>query len=194
MQPKQLTTLVATVVEDFGGLDILVTCAGIFTGGMIGEIHLEDYRTTMAVKVDAIFVTTQELNYLPDGGRIINIGSVLGERATAAGMSPYNASKFAVAGLTRSWAKDLGPRNILVNAIQPGPFATEMNRFDGRKGDFMRSQTALGRYARPEEIAAVALFLAGPGASYITGATFNVDGGGTLKEPRMRSFDEIFAL
>ncbi len=89
----------------------------------------------------------------------------------------YNASKFAVAGLTRSWAKDLGPRNILVNVVQPGPIDTELNPADSAGADFMRGQTALGRYGKPEEVAALAAFLAGPGASYITGATINIDGG-----------------
>ena len=114
---------------------------------------------------------------MPDGGRIINIGSVLGERASTAGLSIYNASKFAVAGLTRSWAKDLAPRNILVNVVQPGPIATVMNPEDGQNADYMRGLTALGRYGQPHEVASLVAFLAGPESSYITGATLNVDGG-----------------
>lgn len=178
-RPATLPATVGQVVRDFGGLDILVNNAGVFAAGLIGDIAEDDYRRIMTINVEAVFVTTQAaVKVLPDGGRIINIGSVLGERATAAKMSVYNASKFAVAGFTRSWAKDLGPRNILVNAIQPGPIDTELNPADSNPGaGFMRSQTALGRYGRPEEIAAVAAFLAGPGASYLTGATINVDGG-----------------
>lgn len=176
---EQLPQMVDAVIQEFGGLDILINNAGVFSGGgMVGEIDIEGYRRTMTINVDAVFVTTQAaVKGMPDGSRIINVGSVLGERASAPGISPYNASKFAVAGLTRSWAKDLGPRNILVNAIQPGPIDTEMNPADGATADFMRSMTALGRYGRPEEIAALAVFLAGPGASYMTGATINVDGG-----------------
>lgn len=177
-KPEQMPQVVDKVVADFGGLDILVNNAGTFGGGMVGEIDAEEYRRIMTVNVDAVFALTQAaLKVMPDGGRIINIGSVLGERASAPGMSAYNASKFALAGLTRSWAKDLGPRNILVNVVQPGPINTEMNPQDSEKAAFMKGMTALGRYGQPEEIAALAVFLAGPGASYITGATINVDGG-----------------
>ena len=170
--------MVDKIVEDLGPIDILVNNAGTFAGGMIGEIEYEEYRRIMSINVDALFTTTQAaLKSMPDGGRIINIGSVLGERATTAGLSVYNASKFAVAGLTRSWAKDLAPRNIMVNIVQPGPIATVMNPEDGQNADFMRSLTALGRYGKPHEVAGIVSFLAGPEATYITGATINVDGG-----------------
>src|SRR6056297_1572914 len=139
-QPEKLPELVPKVVEEFGGLDILVNNAGIPGHSMIGETEFSDYRRTMTVNVDAVFALTNEaVKVMPDGGRIINIGSVLGERASAPGMSPYNASKFAVAGLSRSWAKDLGSRNILVNAVQPGPVDTDLNPSDDSdKAEFMR--------------------------------------------------------
>ena len=176
--PESLQQAVDQIVDDLGDIEILVNNAGTFAGGMIGEIDYEEYRRIMSINVDAIFTTTQAvLKSMPDGGRIINIGSVLGERATTAGLSAYNASKFAVAGLTRSWAKDLAPRNILVNVVQPGPIATAMNPDDGENSDFMRGLTALGRYGQPHEVAALVAFLAGPEAIYITGATINVDGG-----------------
>lgn len=175
---QQLPQVVDAVLRDFGALEILVNNAGVGGGGMVGEIPFESYRRVMTVNVDAVFALTQAaVKVLPPGGRIVNIGSVLGERATTAGLSPYNASKFAVAGLTRSWAKDLGGRGILVNAVQPGPIDTELNPASGAHADFMRSQTALGRYGTPAEIASVVVFLAGPGATYLTGATINVDGG-----------------
>jgi len=177
-KPETLAEIVDQVVNDLGNIDILVNNAGTFAGGTIGEISYEDYRRIMSINVDALFTTTQAaLKSMPNGGRIINIGSVLGERASTAGISIYNASKFAVAGLTRSWAKDLAPRNILVNVVQPGPIATVMNPEDGQSADFMRSLTALGRYGQPHEVAAMVAFLAGPEATYITGATINVDGG-----------------
>jgi 3-oxoacyl-[acyl-carrier protein] reductase len=177
-KPESLPQVVDQIVNDLGKIAILVNNAGMFAGGMIGEIDYAEYRRIMSVNVDALFTTTQAvLKTMPDGGRIINIGSVLGERATTAGLSVYNASKFAVAGLTRSWAKDLAPRNILVNVVQPGPIATIMNPADGQNSDFMRGLTALGRYGEPHEVAGLVTFLAGPEATYITGATINVDGG-----------------
>lgn len=176
--PASLPQVVDQIVNDLGAIEILVNNAGTFAGGVIGEIGYEDYRRIMSINVDALFTTTQAvLKSMPDGGRIINIGSVLGERASTAGLSIYNASKFAVAGLTRSWAKDLAPRNILVNVVQPGPIATVMNPEDGQNADYMRGLTALGRYGQPHEVASLVAFLAGPESSYITGATLNVDGG-----------------
>ncbi len=177
-KPESLPAVIDQIVDDLGPIEILVNNAGVFVGGMVGEIDYAEYRRVMTINVDAVVSTTQAvLKRMPDGGRIINIGSILGERASSPGISPYNASKFAVAGLTRSWAKDLGPRNILVNAVQPGPINTELNPEDGPNADNMRSNTALGRYGQPLEVAALVAFLAGPEAGYITGATINVDGG-----------------
>ncbi|CAG0993494.1 3-oxoacyl-[acyl-carrier protein] reductase [Anaerolineae bacterium] len=176
--PKSLPRLVAKVLSDFGGLDILVNNAGIFMGGKIGEIRAADYERLMRVNVDAVFaLTNAAVKVMKAGARIINISSVLGERACGPDMGVYNASKFAVTGFSRSWAKDLGAKGILVNAVQPGPINTELNPETGENADVQKSRTALGRFGRPEEVAAAVVFLAGPDAAYITGATLNVDGG-----------------
>ncbi len=176
--PKSLPQLIGKVFKDFGRLDILVNNAGVFLGGRIGDIRAVDYERVMRINVDAVFaLTNAAVKKMKAGGRIINISSVLGERAAGPDMGVYNASKFAVTGFSRSWAKDLGPNGILVNAVQPGPIDTDLNPATGAGADIQKSRTSLGRFGRPEEIAAAVAFLAGPDATYITGATLNVDGG-----------------
>ena len=176
--PKSMPGLVGKVLKDFGRLDILVNNAGVFLGGRIGEIKAADYERVMRINVDAVFaLTNAAVRKMKPGGRIINISSVLGERAAGPDMGVYNASKFAVTGFSRSWAKDLGSQGILVNAVQPGPIDTELNPETGDSADYQKARTSLGRFGRPEEIAGAIAFLAGPDATYITGATLNVDGG-----------------
>src|SRR5437868_13660481 len=111
------------------------------------------------------------------GGRIISVGSVLGSRVAYPGLADYSATKGAVALYTRGWARDLGPKGITVNAVQPGPIDTEMNPSDTEFAQTLKATSPLGRYGRPEEVAAAIVFLAGPEASYITGTTLDVDGG-----------------
>lgn len=177
-KPQSLAGLPAEVVGDFGRLDILVNNAGVFETGMIGELTPADYEKVMKVNVEAVFILVNEaVRLMKAGSRIINISSGLGERATGPGMSIYCASKFAVTGFSRAWAKDLGAKGILVNAIQPGPINTDMNPETGEFAEFMKSQTALGRYGQPEEVAGAVAFLAGPDAAYVTGARLDVDGG-----------------
>lgn len=176
--PGAMQGLVDSIVRDIGPVDILVNNAGVWSMGAIGEINPDEYNRVMDVNVNSVFTLTNAVvKTMKPGSRIINISSGLGERASGPGMSTYVGSKFAVSGLTRGWAKDLGARSILVNAILPGPINTEMNPENGDFADYQKAQTALGRYGQPDEIAAVAVFLAGPGASYITGATLPVDGG-----------------
>jgi len=176
--PKSLPRLVGKIIKDFGKLDILVNNAGVFRGGRIGDIKAADYERVMRINVDAVFaLTNAAVREMKAGGRVINISSVLGERAAGPDMGVYNASKFAVTGFSRSWAKDLGEKGILVNAVQPGPIDTELNPATGENAEVQKARTALGRFGRPEEIAAAVAFLAGPDATYITGATLNVDGG-----------------
>ncbi len=176
--PKQLSGLIGRVVEALGGLDILMNNAGVFMGSPITDTTDEEFETTFAVNVHSVFMLGREAaRALPEGGRIINVGSILGERSLFEGMTSYAMSKFAVAGMTRAWARDLAPRQITVNCIQPGPIATDMNHEEGDMADVMRSQTALKRYGRAEEIAALAAFLASPEAAYITGTVQTIDGG-----------------
>ena len=178
-KPAAMPELARAVLADFGAIDILVNNAGVLEAvGPIGALDLEGYEKVQRINVDTVvYLTNAVVPHMKAGSRIINISSVLGERAGVANFSVYNASKFAVTGLTRSWAKDLGPQGILVNAVQPGPIATDMNPDEGEQADFMKRLTSLGRYGKPEEIAATVAFLAGPEASYITGARIDVDGG-----------------
>ncbi|PZP39540.1 MAG: oxidoreductase, partial [Pseudomonas fluorescens] len=167
---------VSGTVQKHGGLDILVNNAGVFE---VVDGQEDLYRRQNAVNVDAVWAAVQEAaKVLPEGGRIISVGSVLGERALMPGVAEYSATKAAVAMFTQSWAMTYGPRNITVNAVAPGPINTDMNPDDG--GDFAASQKKmipLGRYGQPEDIAAAVAFLAGPEAEFISGVTLRVDGG-----------------
>jgi 3-oxoacyl-[acyl-carrier protein] reductase len=179
--PEEAAAAVRQAAERFGGLDILIHSAGVAAFAPLPDSDFSDYRRQFAVNVDGVFAATRAAaDHLRDGGRIIVIGSVNAHSMPVAGGAVYGATKAAVAGLVRGWARDLGPRNILVNAIQPGPVDTDLNPAEGDFAEVLRPLTALGRYARPEEIANLAAFLASDESSYITGATIDIDGGMTI--------------
>ncbi|MET1078010.1 MAG: 3-oxoacyl-ACP reductase family protein [Pseudomonas sp.] len=169
---------VAQSVARFGHLDILVNNAGILALAPIETFSLEDFDQTLAVNVRSVFVASQAAaRQMGEGGRIITIGSTNAERMPFAGGSVYAMSKAAIVGLTRGMARDLGPRGITVNNVQPGPVDTDMNPANSEFADSLKDLMAVGRYGRVEEIAAFVAFLAGPEAAYITGASLTIDGG-----------------
>ncbi|NYT36052.1 SDR family oxidoreductase [Allopusillimonas soli] len=174
----QVTKAVDQAAGELGRLDILVNNAGNLLPGTIDQLTLEDYDRTMSVNLRAVFAAImQAVRHLPDGGRIISIGSCLATRVGRPGISLYSASKSALIGLTKGVARDLGARRITVNLVQPGPTDTDMNPADGPKAPAAVATMALPAYAQANDIASMVLYLAGEGGRHITGATLDVDGG-----------------
>lgn len=167
--------------KETGGIDILVHNAGIARMTKIQEAGLDLFREVYKTNVDGVYAGTYAaVPHMNDGGSIIVISSINSHTFPMPGAAVYGSSKAAVSGLVKGWARDLGKRNIRVNAIQPGPIDTDMNPADGAMSDWMKSATALRRYGRADEVAALAAFLASDEASYITGAGIDIDGGMTL--------------
>ena len=162
----------------FGRLDILVNNAGVLVWGHLEELTLDDLDRTLAVNIRSVFVACQEAaHHMGKGGRIINIGSTNADRIPMAGGSVYAMSKSALVGLTKGMARDLGPRGITVNNVQPGPVDTDMNPADGESAEQLKGMMALARYGKDDEIASFVAYLAGPEAGYVTGASLTIDGG-----------------
>jgi len=169
---------VAETAKQLGGLDILVNNAGVATMAPIDDFAEADFDHLIAVNVKGIFIAVQEaLRHMKSGGRIINIGSINAEIVPFPGMSVYSLSKGAIATFTRGLARDLGARGITANNIQPGPVDTDMNPADGDFADTLRGIMALPRYGKAEEIAGLVSYLASDEAAYVTGASWNIDGG-----------------
>ncbi|GAA3647680.1 SDR family NAD(P)-dependent oxidoreductase [Streptomyces chitinivorans] len=176
--PEAVRAAVDAAAAEFGRLDILVNNAGIGLVGPIGEIAAEDVDRTLYVNVRAPFLACQAaLAHMGEGGRIITIGSCVAERVAFPGASLYATGKAALTGLTKALARELGPRGVTANLVHPGPVDTGMNPADGPGADYQSGLTALGRYGKPEEIAATVAHLAGAQGRYITGASIAVDGG-----------------
>ncbi len=172
--------LVTTAHQTFGRLDILVNSAGVFVTGVVGDpaANLQSLERQIDINIKGVATAVRTAApLLSDGGRIVSIGTTGAVHIPFPGVADYVATKAAVAAYTRGWSRDLGPRGITVNVVQPGAINTEMNPEVGDFADTLRGMAALGRYGQPEEVAAAVAFLAGPDAAYITGATLTVDGG-----------------
>ncbi len=169
---------VERTVAELGGIDILVNNAGIASMAPLADFKLEDFDRTFAINVRAVFVAAQAAaKHMKEGGRIINIGSTNAERMPFAGGGVYAMSKSALQGLVQGLSRDLGPRGITINNVQPGPVDTELNPASGEFAESLKKLMALPRYGTVEEIASFVAYLASPEAGYITGANLLIDGG-----------------
>ena len=176
--PEATKAAVEKTVATLGGLDVLVNNAGTAIAKPFEETTLEELDLMIDLNFRGTLVTTQAaLKHMKEGGRIIMIGSCVGERMMTPGLVPYAATKGAIKMFTQGLSRELGIRGITVNNIQPGPIDTELNPAAGDWATPQIANTALKRYGHVEDIAAMAAFLAGPEASYITGANLTVDGG-----------------
>ncbi|MDB5434254.1 MAG: dehydrogenase, short-chain alcohol dehydrogenase like protein [Phenylobacterium sp.] len=176
--PQAVRGAVDATVARFGRLDILVNNAGLI--GMRGAAGYDmgDFDRLYAVNVRAPFAATEAAaTHLGDGGRVIMIGSVVADRIGVGGGAIYAATKAAIAGMTRGLARDFGPKGVTVNNVQPGPTETDMNPADSPHNAWLKAASPLGRLGRPDEIASLVAFLAGPQSSYINGASLTADGG-----------------
>jgi 3-oxoacyl-[acyl-carrier protein] reductase len=173
--PKAVRDAVTQTVAHFGGLDILVSNAGIMILGGVDEYDLADFDRMFAVNVRAVFIASQAAaKHMKPGGRIITIGSVVADRSGFPGSSVYSMTKGAVAAMTRGLARDLSPRGITVNTIQPGPTATDMTA--GHE-ELVRPLLSVGRLGKDTEIAGLAAYLASEEAAFVTGSSLTIDGG-----------------
>jgi 3-oxoacyl-[acyl-carrier protein] reductase len=177
-KPVEVSGLVNKVAGHFGRLDILVNNAGVFITGPVGEVSDENVAKQFAINVGGVNAAVREAaRIMTDGGRIITIGSMAAISSPWPGIADYSATKGAVSAYTRGWARDLGPRGITVNVVEPGPIDTDMNPATGDFAAVQKAGVPLGRFGRPEEVGATVAFLASKDAGYITGASIAVDGG-----------------
>jgi 3-oxoacyl-[acyl-carrier protein] reductase len=175
----EIARMVGEVVERFGRIDILVNSAAVFLTGPLGSLSPDDVAYQWAVNVRGVMDTTQEaIAHMPDGGRVVFLSSAAGERSGFPGIGDYAATKAALISYTASWALELAPRNIMVNAVVVGLAQTDMViPADSDAGKMLLERLPVNRYADPGEVAAVVGFLASPDASYMTGGSIRVDGG-----------------
>jgi 3-oxoacyl-[acyl-carrier protein] reductase len=176
--PDAVKSAVEKTVATFGGLDVLVNNAGTAIPKKFEETTLEEIDLMFNLNVRGALVATQAaLKHMKSGGRVINIGSCVGERLMTPGLVAYAATKGALKMFTQGLSREVGSRGITVNNVQPGPIDTDLNPAAGDWAVPQKAATALDRYGKVEEVAALVAFIAGPESSYITGANLTVDGG-----------------
>lgn len=180
MHEEEVESAVARTVERFGGLDILVNNAAVGSFGPITDLKMDEIDAMLTINVrSAIVAIRQSLAHMGTGGRIINIGSINADRTPFPDQSVYALTKGALASLTRGLARELAPRGITINNVQPGPIDTDANPADGPAAQAMLGVMATDRYGTAAEVGAFVSYLAGPDADYITGSSLNIDGGFT---------------
>jgi 3-oxoacyl-[acyl-carrier protein] reductase len=173
-----LTRAIDEVAREFGKIDILVNNAGVLLLGPIDSFSLDDFDKTVEVNVRAVFVASKAvLPHMGTGGRIINIGSTNADRMPFPGGAVYAMSKSALQGLVQGMSRDLGPRGITVNNVQPGPVNTDMNPENSEFAASLHGLMALPRHGHADEIAGMVAYVASPEAAFVTGANLMIDGG-----------------
>jgi 3-oxoacyl-[acyl-carrier protein] reductase len=176
--PAAIKSAVEKTVSTLGRLDVLVNNAGTAIPKKFEDTTLEELSRVVDINFRGVmFATHAALKHMNDGGRIIMIGSCVGERLLTPGLVPYAATKGAVKMFTQGLSREVGNRKITVNNIQPGPIDTDLNPAGGDWASSQTVTTALGRYGTPDEVAALVAFVAGPDSGYITGANLTIDGG-----------------